>query len=143
MSLEWIPENPPRWDESKAMIIGGAPAGVFELGSFQAGELIPGEWWRVEQDGSVVGYGWMDCTWGDAEILLAVDPGSRNRGVGTFILDHLEEEAAVQGLNYLLNEVRPAHPDKDGITRWLGRRRFAQSADGRLMRRVVHPHESH
>jgi len=141
MSLEWIQENPPRWDRSKAEIVGGAPDGVFSLGRFDAGDLIPGEWWRVESEGAVVGYGWMDCTWGDAEILLAVDPARRERGVGTFILDRLESEAGQRGLNYLLNEVKPAHPEVDRITRWLVARRFEPSADGKLLRRVVHPSE--
>ena len=138
MKLEWIHESPPRWDEGKATIVGGAPAGIFKFGGYGQGDLIPGEWWHVEENGPVIGYGWMDCTWGDAEVLLAVDPASRNRGVGTFILEHLEREGAVRGLNYLLNEVPPTHPDRDGITNWLAQRQFERSADGRLMRRVVH-----
>ena len=139
MSLKWIHENPPRWDEDKAAIVGRAPAGTFKPESRELGSLIAGEWWRVEEHGVVVGYGWMDCTWGDAEILLAVAPSSRKRGVGTFILDHLEQEAAQHGVNYLLNEVRATHPDRKGITGWLEQRRFARAGDGRLMRRVVHP----
>ena len=86
----------------------------------------------------VVGYGWMDCTWGDAEILLAVSASARQRGVGTFILDRLAQEAAERGVNYLLNEVRTTHPDRAGITEWLEQRSFARASDGRLMRRVVH-----
>ncbi len=81
----------------------------------------------------------MDCTWGDAEILLAVGDSSRGRGVGTFIVDQLEREAVARGVNYLLNEVRATHPDRAGITKWLEDRRFARTSDGRLMRRVVHP----
>ena len=141
MSLRWIHENPPRWDESKAVIVGGTPAGVFKPEPRELGGLIGGEWWRVEDDGAVVGYGWMDCTWGDAEILLAVAESSRKRGVGTFILDRLEQEAAERGVNYILNEVRATHPDRAGITNWLEQRRFARASDGRLMRRVVHPVE--
>ena len=71
--MNWVHDNPPYWDESKASIIGGAPAGIFDLGSYRRGEVIPGEWWRVEDGGETLGYGWMDHTWGDAEILLAVD----------------------------------------------------------------------
>ena len=104
-----------------------------------AGDLAPGEWFRVEDGGTVVGYGWMDCTWGDAEILLAVDPAARGRGVGTFILDRLEEEAASRGLNYLYNSVRPGHPERESVTRWLTARRFAPAGDGLLKRRVVAP----
>jgi GNAT superfamily N-acetyltransferase len=141
MGLDWIQENPPRWDAAKAAIVGEVPDGVFELGEFAPGELIPGEWWRVESDGEVVGYGWMDCTWGDAEILLAVDPRRQGQGVGTFIVDHLEAEAAERGLNYLLNEVRPTHPDGEKVARWLAGRRFERSADGKLLKRLVHSGE--
>jgi GNAT superfamily N-acetyltransferase len=140
MSFQWIHDNPPHWDERKAAIVGGAPAGTFDLGDYALDDLIPGEWWRVEEGDAVLGYGWMDCTWGDAEMLLAVDPNQRKRGVGTFILDRLEEEAASRGVNYLYNRVGTEHPDKAGITRWLEARRFEVSLDGRHMRRV-HPHE--
>ena len=137
MGFEWIHENPAHWDESKAKIIGGAPDGIFQLGEHRFGELVANEWWRVESDGAVVGYGWMDCTWGDAEILLAVAPDRRGAGVGTFILDQLENEAATRGLNYLYNVVRPTHPDRAGITAWLTKRRFARSHDDELLRRSV------
>ena len=99
-------------------------------------DLIPGESWRVEEVGSVLGYGWMDTIWGDAEILLVVDPSRRKQGVGTFILDRLEAEAADRGLNYLFNVVRATHPDPKGITRWLEQRRFEAYRGDRLRRRV-------
>ena len=60
------------------------------------------------------------------------------RGVGTFIVDRLEEEAVQRGLNYLFNVVRPTHPDREGITRWLEGRRFKSSDDG-LLRRTAAP----
>lgn len=137
MSLEWIHENPPHWDEPKQSIVGNAEAGALSIGSYKPGDLIPGEWWRVEEAGSIVGYGWMDTTWGDAEMLLAVDPRGRGKGVGTFILDRLEQEATTRGLNYLYNVVSPKHPDRQGVTDWLKARRFEPSHDDdRLMRRV-------
>ena len=139
MSLTWTRENPPHWDPGKAAIVGEAPAGIFELPAYKQGALLPGEWWRVEKDGSVLGYGWMDTTWGDAEILLAVAPGQQKHGVGSFILDHLEQEARARGLNHLYNSVRSSHPDRDGITRWLESRRFKPSEDGSVLRRVVSP----
>ena len=135
MSLSWIHENPPRWDASKSAIVGKAEPGIFKPGKLAEGDLVPGEWWRVEADGKAVGYGWMECVWGDAEILLAVEPGHRGRGVGTFILDRLEREAAERGLNYLFNVVQPTHPDPEGITRWLEARGF-EAAHDRLRRRV-------
>jgi len=137
MPLEWKHETPPRWDKGKSRILDATAPGVFALGPFQPGELLPGEWWRVEENGAVLGYGWMDTIWGDAEILLAVDPDARRRGVGTFILDRLEREAASRGLNYLYNVVRPTHPERARVTRWLEQRRFSRSDEDRLMRRVA------
>ena len=72
----------------------------------------------------------------DAEILLAVPPGNQNRGVGTFILDHLEQEAASRGLNYLYNVVRQGHPKRQQTEAWLCKRGFAKKEDERLLRRV-------
>jgi N-acetylglutamate synthase-like GNAT family acetyltransferase len=138
MSLNWIHESPAKWDDNKAAIVGGAPAGIFEVGGRRAGDLIPGDWWRVERDGKVVGYGWMDTTFGgDAEVLLAVHPDAQGSGVGTFILQKLEEEAAAHGLNYLYNVVSSSHPNASGLTRWLEHRRFKASHEGRLMRKVL------
>jgi GNAT superfamily N-acetyltransferase len=137
MSLEWIPENPAKWDAPKAEIVGGAPDGIFELGQHAEGDLMPGEWWRVVDGGEVAGYGWMDCTWGEAEILLAVAPSQQGKGVGTFILDQLEREASNRGVRYMYNVVRATHPDREKISRWLSERKFEKSHDDdRLMRRV-------
>ena len=82
----------------------------------QPGERLPSDWWRVEDDGRVVGYGWLDDVWGDAEILLAVEESARGTGAGAFALARLEEEAAARGLNYVVNVVRDTHPDRDAVT---------------------------
>jgi GNAT superfamily N-acetyltransferase len=137
LSLEWIHESPPRWDENKDAIVGGASEGIFDLTNYRAGDVIPGEWWRVEDSGSVVGFGWMDANWGDAEILLAVQAQARNRGVGRFILDQLDREAGKRGLNYLYNVIHPTHPDRDGIGKWLTGRGFERSHDDESLRRRV------
>lgn len=139
MGLVWIAENPPTWDEGKQRIVGGAPAGVFDsrYGALALGALVPGEWWRVEDRGRTVGYGWLDVNWGDAEILLATDVEARGRGVGSFILVELEKEAHARGLNYLYNVVRPTHPDGERISAWLAARGFVPSVDGRMLRAVV------
>jgi len=110
MTLAWIHEDTPRWDESKAAILGAAPLGAIDVPRLARGELAPGEWFRVERDGRIAGYGWMDCTWGDAEVLLAVDPALRGEGIGAFIVDQLEREAAARGVNYLYNAVRRRTP---------------------------------
>ena len=137
MSLSWVRESPALWDEGKKRIVGDAPAGIFALMGGRSGDVIPGDWWRVEEGGRTAGYGWMDTVWGDGEILLAVDPSARKRGVGAFILDRLDQEASVRGLNYLYNLVRPTHPDRSGITRWLVARGFAADSDGEVLRRRV------
>jgi GNAT superfamily N-acetyltransferase len=139
--LAWIHENPAYWDPPKAGIVGDAPPGVFDARFARAtlGDLMPGDWWRVESAGEVVGYGWMDVTWGDAEILVAVAPRVRKRGIGTFILNGLEREARLRGLNYLYNVVQPSHPQHVEVHAWLRARSFMASEDGRLMRAVIRP----
>lgn len=139
MTLSWIHESPSAWDESKAALVGGAEPGIFDrrYGELSIGDPPPGEWWRVEQDGETVGYGWIDVVWGDAEILLATRPGVRGHGVGSFILTHLEQEARNRGLNYLYNVIRPTHPERAALSAWLQKRGFAPSEDGSLLRAVV------
>lgn len=136
MPFQWIRENPPLWDADKARIVGGASEGIFELPPRAEGQLVPGDWWRVEEDGRTIGYGWMDTVWGDAEILLAVDSAARGRGVGSFVLERLEAEAAARGLNYLYNVVRPTHPERETVAAWLEARGFERRRDGRLVKRV-------
>lgn len=140
MGLSWVRESPARWDSHKAHIVGAAAAGVFDtrLKALREGDLVPGEWWAVVDGGKTIGYGWMDVCWGDAEILLAVDPESRRRGIGSFILDRLHEEAHRRGLNYLTNIVRPTHPDGAKVAAWLEAHGFQPSEDGRLHCAVVH-----
>lgn len=137
MAFRWIHENPPVWDAGKARVIGAAPKGVFSLGAVSDGTVLPGDWWRVDDGAETIGYGQMDHSWGDAEVLLAVDPERQKGGVGTFILDRLEEEAHARGINYLYNVVPDGHPDHDGLTRWLKRRGFEPSKEGGLLRRPV------
>ena len=56
--MDWVRENPPHWDEAKASVIDGGPPGAFHLPEYQTGDLLPGEWWRVEENGDMLGYGW-------------------------------------------------------------------------------------
>jgi N-acetylglutamate synthase-like GNAT family acetyltransferase len=138
MPLTWIFENPPHWDESKAAIVGPGEGTIFHLGALAPGDMLPGEWWRVEDEGRTVGYGWMDTSWGDAEVLLAVDESARGRGVGGFILDQLEAAARARGLRYLYNVVPQKHPDPEALTRWLESRGFTRASDDQtLLRRKV------
>ena len=85
----------------------------------------------------MLGYGWMDVVWGDAEVLLAVARDQRGRGVGSFVMEQLEREAFKRGLRYVTNVVRPTHPEKDRIVGWLEKRGFASGEDGRHFRSVA------
>jgi GNAT superfamily N-acetyltransferase len=138
MALEWIKERTPTWDPDKARIVGAAPAGVFDARyrTLREGGLVPGTWWRVQDAGVTVGYGWLDVVWGDAEILLAVEPGAQGRGVGAFVLERLADEARRLGLHRLYNIVRPTHPEGPKVTAFLVARGFTVSEDGSLSRNV-------
>lgn len=139
MLLSFIHESPARWDDNKARVFASAPPGVFDFSHYKASDLLPGDWWRAEENGAPVGFGWMDAVWGDAEILLVVAAGEQTRGVGSFILDRLEAEAARHGLNQLYNVIPTAHPDPDRLRAWLLKRHFQPSEDGSLLRRIVRP----
>lgn len=137
--MDWIKEGTTSWDDDKQRIVGDAPVGIFDrrYGELAKGNIVPGEWWRAEDDGKVVGYGWLDIVWGDAEILLATAPEARGRGVGSFILGQVENEARQHGVNYLYNVVRPTHPDATRVTAWFEKRGFKASGDGSLRCRVT------
>jgi len=136
--LSWAHEPSPTWDADKQRIIGAAPAGVFDLG-YADGDALPGDWWSVRSPGgTVVGYGWLDATWGgDAEILLAVEPAAQQQGVGSFVIERLEHEAAARGLNYVYNTVRDSHPDRDGLHDWLAVRGYQGSTTDTTLRKRV------
>lgn len=137
MSLRWVHESPSFWDADKARIVGEAPSGIFDsrFRRLRLGALVPGDWFHAEDEGRrVVGYGWLDASWGDAEIQVATDPNARGRGVGSFILERLQLEADMRGLNYLYNLVRPTHPQLQATTEWFLKRGFQAVDDGRLVR---------
>ena len=137
MDLSWQREERPRWDADKQRIIGGAPPGALDLDP-PAGADLPGDWFAARRDGAVVGYGWLDSTWGgDTEILLAVDPAVQACGVGSFVLTQLEREAAQRGTNYVYNTVRDTHPDRDAVHDWLMVRGYrGNERDAALRKRV-------
>ena len=137
MSLTWH-KDLPVWDANKQRIVGGTAEGVLDnrYQQIEEGEAIPCNWFRVEDDGVTVGYGWVDVNWGEAEILLATAGDAQKSGVGSFILDHLDDEARSMGLAYTYNTVRPTHPDGEKVTAWLEKRGFEKNSDGRLTRRV-------
>lgn len=136
MALDWVSEPKATWDADKARIIGGAPQGAFDrrYKTLKSGDSLPGDWFRAIDGGKIVGFGWLEIEFGDAEILLATDPSCEGKGVGTFVINKLEGEAKKRGLNYVYNVVRPSHPDKERVTTWLKKRGFAASEDGSLLR---------
>jgi N-acetylglutamate synthase-like GNAT family acetyltransferase len=135
-ALQWVQEADPRWDADRERVFGTVPEGVFLSSAREPGERLSSDWWRAERDGQVLGYGWLDDVWGDAEILLAVDEGERGAGVGAFVLEHLEQEAAGRGLNYVLNVVRETHPEREAVSAWLAAHGFTPAEDGRLRKQV-------
>src|SRR4051794_31771188 len=137
--LRWGHDEDPRGGDDRRRGFASGPEGGFHTVARQPGEPLSSDWWRVERDGRVVGYGWLDDVWGDAEILLAVDAGERRTGVGSFLVDHLEREAAARGLNYVVNVVRETHPERDAVTAWFEAHGFAPAEDGRLRKRVGAP----
>ena len=137
MTLTWTKENSPRWDEDKQRIFGPAELAAAGLPAPSPGDPVPNEWWRVTNGNGAAGYGWLDSEWGDARITFVVAAGQRGRGVGDFILEHLEDEAAARGLNYIYNVVPDSHPDGAWIRNWLSTHGFHETSRGLLRRQVV------
>jgi N-acetylglutamate synthase-like GNAT family acetyltransferase len=138
-SLAWARDADPRWDADRERVFGTVAPGVFPDVAREPGGELPGDWWRVEVDGRVVGYGWLDDVWGDAEILLAIEEPVRGTGAGSFALARMEEEARARGLNYVLNVVRDTHPDHAAVTDWFLAHGFTGTEDGALRKQVREP----
>jgi GNAT superfamily N-acetyltransferase len=134
--LQWIREDAPCWDADKQRLFGEAELAATALNPPAPGALVADEWWHVaDAAGVIVGYGWLDSEWGDAEVTFVVAPDRRGEGVGEFIIDHLEAEAAARGLNYIYNVVPATSPNPEWVTAWLVGQGFV-AGDGDLRRRV-------
>jgi GNAT superfamily N-acetyltransferase len=134
--LQWIREDAPCWDADKQRLFGEAELAATALNPPAPGALVADEWWHVaDAAGVIVGYGWLDSEWGDAEVTFIVAPDRRGEGVGGFIIDHLEAEAAARGLNYIYNVVPATSPNPEWVTAWLVGQGFV-AGDGDLRRRV-------
>ena len=139
MTLHWAKEDSPRWDADKQRLFGPAELAATGLTPPPPGAPVADEWWHVaDAAGTVVGYGWLDSEWGDAEVTFLVAPGQRGTGVGEFIVDHLEGEAAGRGLNYISIVNPPSHPSADGVRGGRPRRGFVPGT-GDLRRQVRSP----
>lgn len=137
--LAWVKDEDPRWDADRERVFATVPPGVFRTGTRTPGERLSSDWWRVQDGDRVIGYGWLDDVWGDAEILLAVEKEARGTGAGAFALARLEAEAAARGLNYVVNVVLKTHPDRETVTAWFLAHGFTGTEDGRLRKRVTGP----
>ena len=136
MALQWTKEDAPVWDADKQRLFGPAELSAVGMAPPSPGQRLADEWWRVTDDqGAVVGYGWLDSEWGDAQITFFVDPSRRGDGIGTFIVDRLEEEAGERGLNYVYNVIPRNHPDPAFMAHWLSLHGFVRGT-GDLRRRV-------
>lgn len=135
--LTWEREGRPVWDADKARIVASAPDGALAL-DFADGTELPGDWFLAKDGEEVVGFGSLDTTWGgDAEITLAVDDAQKGRGVGSFVMGRLEQEARQRGINYVYNTVRDAHPQRDEVHDWLVVRGYwGNERDASLRKRV-------
>ena len=136
MTLAWIKQDAPRWDADKRRVFGDAELASVGLERPVDDAAIADEWWAVTRDGEIVGYGWLDSEWGDAEISFVVAPVARGVGIGGYVVDHLTAEAASRGLRYLYNVVPDSHPDPAWMTRWLTDQGFHPGTDGSLRRTV-------
>jgi N-acetylglutamate synthase-like GNAT family acetyltransferase len=135
VARRWVPETPARWDRGKAEVFGDLDPALFGIDA-SIDAPLGDEWWRAEDGTGVVGYGRLDGSWGDAEILIVVRPECHGRGIGAFVLDRLEQEAAARHLNYVYNVVPARHPERARVAAWLRRRGFTENADGELRKRV-------
>jgi GNAT superfamily N-acetyltransferase len=82
----------------------------------------------------------MDINWADGEVLVAVDPSAQGRGVGSFVLQRLEDEARARGVNYLYNVIPPGHAEPFRLAAWLARHGYTPHGDG-LLRASVTRHK--
>ncbi|GAB2479969.1 benzoate-CoA ligase family protein [Jatrophihabitans fulvus] len=138
--LHWRKEEIPRWDDAKQRLFGDAELASVGMTRPGSGDVVANEWWQVTDDaGTVLGYGWLDSEWGDAQISFLVAPAHRGAGIGEFVVGRLEAEAAARGLNYVYNRVPDGHPDAAWMTDWLVSHGFSGSPDGTLRRRVGAP----
>lgn len=136
-SLTWERETRPVWDAEKKRIAASAPDGALAL-DYADGAELPGDWFVAKDGDAVVGVGILDTTWGgDAEITLVVDGDRQGQGVGSFVMDRLEQEARARGINYVYNTVRDSHPQRDEVHDWLVIRGYwGNERDASLRKRV-------
>lgn len=130
MSLTWIRESIPTWDADKARVLCASPQ-VLDP-TWIGARLLPGAWWRIELEGEVVAYAWLDAVWGDGRAGVVVDPLHRGQGIGRELLEGVCAEATRAGLAY----VSLGAPDADGLVAWLATRGFKPDGKGHFVVRT-------
>jgi GNAT superfamily N-acetyltransferase len=137
MGLSWLKDDDPRWDADRQRLFGAAELASVGMHPPADGAPVADEWWRVCDDaGELVGYGWLDSEWGNAQISFVVAPERRGQNIGAFVLDQLEDEARRRGLNYIYNVVPSSHPDRAWMAHWLTLHGFRDCGHGELRRQV-------
>ena len=136
--LRWVKDDDPRWDADRERVFATVPDGVFRPSCpAAAASGCPATGGGSEAGRRVVGYGWLDDVWGDAEILLAVEDGARGTGAGAFALARLEDGGG-RARTELRGQRGPRHPSRPRRSHRAGswRRGFAGTDDGRLRKQV-------
>ena len=66
----WTKEDRPHWDAAKDALFTDADLAAVGLAARSAvGDAVADEWWAVRDDaGELVGWGWLDSEWGDAQV---------------------------------------------------------------------------
>src|SRR5260370_5607005 len=111
MGCTWTKESRPRWDADKQAAFDTVALASVGMKAPTSDTAIADEWWRVADDvGNLIGYGWLDSGWGDAQIAFFVTPRARGNGAGGVILNRLRAGAAARGLDYIFNLLPAGHP---------------------------------
>ncbi|WP_022871777.1 ribosomal protein S18-alanine N-acetyltransferase [Nesterenkonia alba] len=102
------------------------PEEFFRQELAQADERLPANqrtrrFWVVEEAGRIIGYAGMMCVLPLADVqTVAVDPAYQGRGLGSWLMGLIEDEARRRGADDLLLEVRADNPGAQRLYRRLG-----------------------
>jgi GNAT superfamily N-acetyltransferase len=115
--MEWKREF--IWDESKKNIIGSNP-NAFNLGNVENDAKLQDDWWAlINDEGEVLGYGWIKYENNEAELSVSVHSKFQNKGFGSRILINLEQEAIKQGSNKLIAVIQESNSIGKDVITWL------------------------
>ncbi|WP_158231574.1 GNAT family N-acetyltransferase [Sporosarcina sp. P18a] len=109
------------WDTEKENIFAEIAEGTFEdLSNLELGTPLYQEWWKlIDENGRILGYGWVSYRNDDFEISLVVDTKHQGVGLGSFIMDKLEAIAVEKGFNEIVAIVKNTNPNSEVMIKWL------------------------